>query len=152
MIWTFKEWIQRFVQEEIYKEEDEEDDSTNASRERLPVEEDLYDDVAMNDGLLESFIIIGLAAALGLLVYYRQNRQLRHQREVERNQAAALANARAQNGVAAGSGDSRAAEANDHVERGDAPQQQPPPREDRGFFPQPGDPEHGAWVVGGVMH
>lgn len=81
----------------------------------------MYDDI-MDDGILESLIIITLAGALVFLIYYRQQRQL----------AAAHGGNQQQGGN----------------------QQAPPGQEaqDRGLFPQPGDPEFGQWVAGGVGH
>lgn len=80
----------------------------------------MYDDI-IDDGILESLIIITLAGALVFLIYYRQQRQL----------AAHAAN--------------QQAGGNQQVPQGQQPQ-------DRGFFPQPGDPEFGQWVAGGVGH
>jgi SEL1 protein len=80
----------------------------------------LYDD--LEDGFFESLIILGLAAALIVLLYWRQQHQAAHQREVQA--------ARVQDGEG-------------HVQQ---------PREDRGLFPQPGDPDFGQWVAGGVGH
>lgn len=86
----------------------------------------LYDDV-MDDGILESLIIIGLAAALVFLIYYRQQHQLAHRRN--------------QDNAAAQEGDQAV------VAEGLPPQQG-----DRGLFPEPGDPEFDNWLVGGVGH
>lgn len=83
----------------------------------------LYDDI-IDDGLLESIAIIMLAGALVGLIYYRQQRQLAHRRGQE------------------------AAAAQD----GAAPEGQQPQQDNQGFFPQPGDPEFGQWVAGGVGH
>ncbi len=82
----------------------------------------LYEDI-LDDGLLESFVIIGLAAALVFLIYYRQQHQLAHRRQEEA--------ANGQNGA---------------VPEGQAQQ------EDRGLFPQQGDPEFNQWVAGGIGH
>jgi SEL1 protein len=86
----------------------------------------LYDD-PLDDGILESLIIIGLAAALVFLIYYRQQHQLAHRRGEE------AARARQQGEQA-------------------APEAQQPQPEDRGLFPQPGDPEFQQWVAGGIGH
>jgi SEL1 protein len=84
-----------------------------------------YDDI-IDDGIIESLVIIGLAAALVFLIYYRQQHQLAHRRGE----------------VAA------------RVPAGDQPAdgQHPQPLNDRGVFPQPGDPELNDWVAGGVGH
>jgi len=86
----------------------------------------LYEDL-IDDGLLESFIIIGLAAALVFLIYYRQQRQLAHR---------------------------RGEEAANNAPQGNQPvaDVQPAQQEDRGLFPQPGDPDYGQWVAGGFGH
>lgn len=86
----------------------------------------LYDDIA-DDGIMESLVIIGLAAALVFLVYYRQARQLAHRQ----NQAAA---------------------AQQHGQEPVEEQQQPAEADRVGLFPQPGDPAFGQWVAGGVGH
>jgi SEL1 protein len=86
----------------------------------------LYDD-PLDDGILESLIIIGLAAALVFLIYYRQQQQLAHRRGEEAARAQ-------QQGQQA------------------APAAQQPQPEDRGLFPQPGDPEFQQWVAGGIGH
>jgi SEL1 protein len=86
-----------------------------------------YDEleIDIDDGVLETLIIIALAATLVVLVYLRQQRALR----------------RAQREPAPGAGGGAGA--------GVAEPQRP---EDRGFFPRPDDPEFGAWVAGGVGH
>lgn len=45
----------------------------------------MYDDV-IDDGVVESFIIIALAGALVWLIYYRQQRQLAHRQRDQGNQ------------------------------------------------------------------
>lgn len=82
----------------------------------------LYDDL-IDDGILESLIIIGLAAALVFLVYYRQQHQLAHRRDEDA--------ARAQAGEQP------------------IPQQ---PQADGGFFPQRDNPEFANWAAGGIGH
>lgn len=84
----------------------------------------LYDDI-IEDGIVESLIIIGLAATLVFLIYYRQQQQLAHRRA-----------------AGAQPGDQHGAQGQEH----------PPQQEDRGLFPQPGDPAFGQWVAGGVGH
>ena len=81
----------------------------------------LYDDL-IEDGIIESLIIIGLAAALVFLIVYRQQRQEAHRR-----------------GAGAG------ADAQRQAVGGQAQQ-------DRGVFPQPGDPNFNDWMAGGVGH
>ena len=89
----------------------------------------MYDDI-IDDGLVESFIIMGLAAALIFLVYYRQQHQLAHRQNEEA--------ARGQQGGQAAQQGQQAQPAQ--------------PQEDRGLFPQPGDPEFGQWIAGGIGH
>ena len=86
-----------------------------------------YDD-SIDDGILESLIIIGLAAALIFLIYYRQQHQLAHRR----GEAAARVAAAVQPPIDG--------------------QEDQPPQNDRGVFPQPGDPELNDWAAGGVGH
>lgn len=58
----------------------------------------LYDDI-LDDGLVESLIIIGLAAALVFLIVYRQQRQEAHRRgEQPANAQQQPANGEVQNG------------------------------------------------------
>jgi len=89
----------------------------------MPGGDDFYDDATdIDDGLVEMFMIVGLAAVLAFLVYYRQQRQQEARRRAEQQGQ--------QQGAAAA-----------------APQQQ-----DQGFFPPPGEPEFANWVAGGVGH
>lgn len=71
-------------------------------------------------------MIIGLAAALAFLVYYRQARQVeaRRRQQEEQGQGAAVA--------------------------ADGNQQQQ--QQDRGLFPDPNNPEFANWIAGGVGH
>lgn len=83
----------------------------------------MYDEL-IDDGIIESLIILTLAGALVFLIYYRQQRQLAHGRN-----------------EADGAGEQENAQV--------AQRQQP---QDRGLFPQPGDPDFRQWVAGGVGH
>lgn len=118
------EWISNFLQDDHpYYADADYDDNYLPENDPMPGgdADGLYDD-PLDDGILESFIIIGLAAALVFLIYYRQQHQLAHRRdEAARGQ------------------------------QGDQPAQDQA-QEDRGLFPQPGDPEFGQWVAGGVGH
>ncbi|KAH8813286.1 ubiquitin-protein ligase-like protein Sel1/Ubx2 [Xylogone sp. PMI_703] len=121
--WSFSEWMTNFLQDDYqYYGDADYDEGYLPDSDPLPGgdADGLYEDI-IDDGLLESFIIIGLAAALVFLVYYRQQRQAMHRREEARAQGA--------QGM------------NDQQALGD-----------RGFFPQPGDPEFNQWVVGGIGH
>jgi SEL1 protein len=82
----------------------------------------------LDDGLLESIVIILLAGALALLVVYRRRR-------ADERQGAGPGAAQA--GAAAG------AEPHNDQARGDG---------DGGLFPQAGDPDFAGWAVGGVGH
>lgn len=84
----------------------------------------IYDDL-IDDSMLETLMILGLAATLVFLIYYRQQRQLAHRRG-EREDAA-----RAQGELPAVGGD----------------EAQP-----GGLFPQPGDPAFNDWAAGGIGH
>ena len=97
--------------------------------------DDYYDN--MDESVIESVIILGLAGALAFLVWYRQQRQQNHRR------AAAVQQQMVQ-GAVEGAG----------VERAGQPQQDllPGQQADGGFFPRPGDPEYGQWVAGGIGH
>jgi len=88
----------------------------------------MYDDI-IDDGIIESLVLIGLGAALVFLIYYRQARQLAHRQ----NEQAAAAQQGAQ-------------------QPGQEQQQQQPEQNLGGFFPQPGDPAFGQWMAGGVGH
>jgi SEL1 protein len=123
------EWISNFLRDDhLYYGDNGYDDNYLPETDPMPGDVDgLYEDI-IDDGILESIIILGLAAVLVVLIYYRQQHQLAHRRgeEVARRQQVDQA---AQDG-----------------------QRQQPPQEDRGVFPQPGDPEFGQWVAGGVGH
>ena len=92
-------------------------------------DEDYYDEI--DDSILESLIIVGLAAALAFLVYYRQQRQTNHRREMETQQGNEPA--QAENGLPPG-------------------ERLPGQQADGGFFPPPDDPNYAQWVAGGVGH
>jgi SEL1 protein len=136
------EWIAHFLDaaDEMADQEqgtvdDLELDSAAFGSDPMPGGDDNYDD--FDDGLLESLIIIGLAATLAFLVYYRQQRQLQNRRAA---QAAQAANAPVP-----------AAAAQLAAEAGARPAG-PPAEAERGFFPNPGDPDWNQWVAGGVGH
>jgi SEL1 protein len=112
-------------------------------------DESYYEDV--DDGLLETLIIIGLAATLAFLVYYRQQRQLQQRRAGDGGRIA-------QNAAAAAPGQAAVPQPTGAA---DAPQQQQQQQEgqrqggvgaDGGFFPNPGDPDYAVWAAGGIGH
>lgn len=142
---SLSEWIAHFLDaagemadQEQGTVDDLELDSAAFGSDPMPGGDDNYDD--FDDGLLESLIIIGLAATLAFLVYYRQQRQLQNRRAA---QAAQVANA--QNAPVPAAGAQLAAEAG-------ARPAEPPAEAERGLFPNPGDPDWNQWVAGGVGH
>lgn len=119
--WSLSEWIANFLQEDrfIYDEgqlEDSYDQTMPGADSPLPEE--------LEEGLTETFIILGLAAALAFLVYYRQQRQQAHREE---NAVRAQAGAPGQAGGPVVPGD-------------------------RGAFPPVNQPEFRQWVAGGIGH
>jgi SEL1 protein len=53
----------------------------------MPGGDDFYDDgTEIDDGLVEMFLIVGLAGILAFLVYYRQQRQREARRRAEQGQ------------------------------------------------------------------
>ncbi|KAM3077894.1 ERAD-associated protein [Clarireedia jacksonii] len=123
--WSLSEWISNFLQDDRpYYADNDYDDNYISANDPMPGgdADGLYDDL-IEDGIIESLIIIGLAAALVFLIVYRQQRQ-----EAHRRGAGAGADAQRQ---AAGGGQFQ---------------------QDRGVFPQPGDPNFNDWVAGGIGH
>lgn len=127
---------------------------------------DEWDD--FDDGLVESLIIIALAGALALLVYARQQQQQGQGQGRNNNGNGNLAGGPApqpppppqqqqqQQGGGAGAGGNiqlagvggGGGGAADQQQQ----QQQQQARDDRGLFPQPGDPDFNNWVAGGIGH
>jgi SEL1 protein len=92
-----------------------------------------YDDV--DDGIIESLVIIGLAGALVFLIYYRQRHQLAHR------------------GGEAAAG----AQAEQPVQGQQQGREQGQQQENIGPFPRPGDPNFNDanfndWAAGAVGH
>ena len=154
--WTsFGEWVAHFL------DQAEQMDAEEVENERRAVEDDLqlshngdaneagpmpggddehyfasaeaYDDI-FDDGLVESLIIIGLAATLAMLVYWRQVGRLEGRRRQQQQQQ----QQQPQQPVA--------------QQAQDQQQHQPPAPPQGGLFPNPGDPAYGQWVAGGVGH
>lgn len=124
------EWISNFLRDDhLYYGDNDYDDNYLPETDPMPGGDvdGLYED-GIDDGLLESFIILGLAAALVFLLYYRQQHAAAHRREEE------------------------AARGQHADQAGQDGQRQQPPQENRGLFPQPGEPEFGQWIAGGVGH
>lgn len=91
----------------------------------MPGGDDLYDDPTdIDDSLLEMLMLVGLAATLAFLLYWRQ------QRRDGRVGVGGVQQQQQQGGEV----------------------QQEEQQEDRGVFPRPGDPDFPGWVAGGVGH
>jgi SEL1 protein len=133
---TWSQWIAKFFENEreLGRKADVEDEIDPRFHEPMPGGDDYYDEI--DEGVLESLVIIALAGALALLVYYRQQRQQNHrrlaaeqQRRQELNQAGSVGN--------------------DNQEQEPLlPGQQP----DGGFFPPHDDPNFDVWRAGGIGH
>ena len=132
--WTLRDWLANFLEDPhpYYGDGGDDEYADSALPDGMPGgDDDYYDDI--DESLVESFIIIGLAATLAFLVYYRNQRQAGHRRAAEQQEQQAQAG-----GVAVA----------------DQPQPQvvPAQQADGGFFPPPDDPNYGVWVAGGVGH
>ncbi|KAK4895331.1 ERAD-associated protein [Elasticomyces elasticus] len=126
---TFAEWLNDFLEADAQMNalEYEADDWGNEEERMMGSDEEFWGGDDIDDGLIETMLIGGLLAALGWLVWYRQQQQRRAAEEQRRRE-----------GVEGGQADAAPP----------AVGQQP----DGGFFPQPGDPNWGAWVAGGAGH
>ncbi|KAL8825199.1 MAG: hypothetical protein Q9170_007885 [Blastenia crenularia] len=131
---SFSEWMSDFLADHHpYYNNPDDDDFIDPSSDPMPGGDDWIDDI--DESIIESLIILGLAGALAFLVYYRQQRQNSHRREIERQQ-------QQQNGAVPAPAQQPLEEA----------QHLPGQQADGGFFPPPGDPNYGQWVAGGVGH
>ncbi|CAO1605726.1 ERAD-associated protein [Xanthoria calcicola] len=131
---SFNEWLSNFLEDpHPYYHGAEDDDFPDPSPEN-----DYMDDI--DESIVESLVILGLAGALAFLVYYRQQRQNHHRREMERQQQ--QSQTQQQQGADQGP-EQPAATPNAPV---------PGQQADGGFFPAPDDPNFGQWVAGGVGH
>ncbi|KAI9794004.1 MAG: ERAD-associated protein [Peltula sp. TS41687] len=166
--WSFGEWVSNFLQDDqLYDHEldEAEDEIMESGHEQIHGSQDIYGDL-LDDGIIESLIIVGLAAALAFLVYYRQQRQLNNinnnnqQQQQQQQQPAeqrqgqpAERNHHQPAAAAAGGGDGGQGDEPPRQEERN-PQHAPPPpvHQERGLFPVPGDPDYGQWVAGGVAH
>ncbi|KAL9115924.1 MAG: hypothetical protein Q9227_000292 [Pyrenula ochraceoflavens] len=112
-----------------------------------------------DDGLLESLIIIGLAATLALLVWWRGVQRERHGTRDQHNQRHGNGEGRA---MGQGQGAVQPLNPNPNQSQNQNPNQNQNQQEgnnnnangngERGFFPAPGDPQFRDWVAGGVGH
>lgn len=99
----------------------------------MPGGDDWIDD--LDESIIESLIILGLAGALAFLVYYRQQRQNDYRRRQQEDQPV---------GQLPGQQQPHLPGQPQVPEQPQLPGQQP----DNGFFPQPEDPNYGQWVAG----
>ncbi|KAL8710149.1 MAG: hypothetical protein Q9220_005232 [cf. Caloplaca sp. 1 TL-2023] len=137
--WSFSEWLSNFLEDpHPYYHSADEDDFVDPSADPMPGGDDYLDEI--DESIIESLVILGLAGALAFLVYYRQQRQNSHRREMERQQL--LQQQQQQSSLPA-------------PQQPQAPAPEPPPpgqQANGGFFPPPEDPNYGQWVAGGVGH
>lgn len=82
----------------------EEDDLLHRNDPTHGADDGMYDDI-IEDGIVESFIIIALAGALVWLIYYRQQRQLAHRQNGQGNQPVGGQQAQPDGGVFPRNGD-----------------------------------------------
>jgi len=129
--WSLSEWISNFLQDDssrnFWSSLDEAfDDYDNNNPMPGGDSDGMYDEI-LDDGIIESLVLIGLGAVLVFLIYYRQARQLAHRQNEQ-------ANRQQQQQVGGQQGVNNQG------------------RNRIGLFPQPGDPALGQWVAGGVGH
>jgi SEL1 protein len=123
--WTLSEWLAAFLEAEVAGWDDMEPDDYD---DPMPGGDDYYGD-DIDSELLESLVILALTGVLAFLLYYRTQRQRRQEEERRRQQQQQA-----------------------QAPPGQQPQPPQPAQDDRGLFPQPGDPEFMNWVAGGVGH
>lgn len=125
--WSLNEWINNFVQDDLYYGDDLYDDIYDDT---MPGGDAAHYPGEDDDGLIDTVIIMALALSLAFFIYYRQQReraeQERRQREQQQQQQ--------QGGNVAGVPPAGPAQ-NNH-----------------GLFPPVGDPNFNQWVAGGVGH
>ena len=141
--WSLSEWISNFLEDPHPYYHGADDDYDDPNPEGMPGGDDDYY-AELDDNILDSLIIVGLAAALAFLVYYRQQRQTNHRREVETQQEGNQ-----------GQQDQPPFQPQQQpqAENGIPPEERLPGQQaDGGFFPPPEDPNYPAWVAGGVGH
>ena len=137
---SFSEWLSNFLEDPhpYYHSSEAPSDSLPTDETPNPYPNDDVD--IIDEGIMESLIIITLAGALAFLIYYRNQRQTNQRRELEQQ----------------------------HQQGGGVPRPPPPPPQrgqgqgqqlaqeaqqpNGGFFPPPEDPGYAAWVAGGVGH
>ncbi|KAF1347752.1 hypothetical protein BDV97DRAFT_299392 [Delphinella strobiligena] len=127
---TLSQWLNDFIEADAHHADAYEADDWEHSHqpsEHMPGVADDFFDEEIDDGLLEMFVIVGLAGALALLIYYRQQRQVEARRRAEQLLQ--------QQGL-----------------QGQDAQQAPGQQANGGFFPPPDDPNFANWVAGGIGH
>ena len=139
--WSFSEWISNFLEDPHPYYHGADDDYDDPNPEGMPGGDDDYY-AELDDNILDSLIIVGLAAALAFLVYYRQQRQTNHRREAETQQQGDR-----------DPPDQPLRPGQPQAENAIPPEERLPGQQaDGGFFPPPEDPNYPAWVAGGVGH
>jgi len=127
--WSLSEWISNFLADSSASStwDSFEGDYLPDTNDPMPGgdSDGMYDDI-IDDGIIESLVLIGLGATLVFLIYYRQARQLAHR---QNEQAQQQQQQQQQQGEQVGQAGVNG-----------------------GLFPQPGDPAFGQWVAGGVGH
>ena len=154
---SFKEWITAFItydDDEAYAQhyrnlhpgDDGDPDDAGTHGTAPGPGGSYYDDLDLDvdDGMLESFVIIGLAVTLLVLVQLRQ-RALRR----ARGEGPPVANNNNNNSNNNGARNNQQGAPQGQNGQGPEAQHQD---EDRGLFPRPDDPDFAAWVAGGVGH
>ena len=131
--WSFSEWISNFLEDPHPYYHGADDDYGDPMPDGMPGgDDDYYDD--LDDNIIDSLIIVGLAAALAFLVYYRQQRQNTHRQNADRQEQ-------------------QPGQQQQQQQNGPPPEERLPGQQaDGGFFPPPDDPNFGQWVAGGVGH
>lgn len=134
---SLAEWLTTFLEngDAAYYENMEIDDWEDGTG----FADDYYDEI--DESIIDTLVILGLAGVLAFLVYYRNQaaeraRRLREQQERLQQQAG---------GAHPGERGNGQGQTGEERRQGGAPA-------DGGFFPPPDDPNFNAWVAGGVGH
>ena len=147
------EWISNFLDDpHPYYHGADEDDFVDPSNDPMPGGDDYFDDI--DESIIESLVILGLAGALAFLVYYRQQRQNNHRRIMAERQEQGAQQVPVQPPPQAQQPQAQAQAGAMAPPPPPQAQQEPLPGQqaDGGFFPPAGDPNFGQWVAGGVGH
>lgn len=161
---TLAQWIADFLEADAAAYDDidhEPDDWDDSSAGNMPGGDDgFYDEI--DEGIVESLVIVGLAAALAGLVYWRQQMQLRRRQALAAQdqgqvQGQVQGQAQAQDQAQAQGQDQGQAQGQIDAELDAVMAEVEELREgeevnDGALFPAPGDPAWNDWVVGGIGH